>query len=130
MDPHAQYETPDILVVEDEESVRNALVRFLGKRFGRATGAANLREAQSCLAEGDFDAFVVDLGLPDGDGLELVNEKRCQHTLVISAVLDPERIRAAGVLEFLAKPVRLADLESGLRRIASNLRPAPDREAL
>lgn len=129
MADQTQNPTPGILVVEDENAVRTALVRFLGKRFGRATGACNLNEARRYLADGEFDALVVDLGLPDGSGLDLIDAGRCARTLVISAVLDLERIRAAGVQEFLPKPIRLTDLEAGLRRIASTLDLAPDREA-
>lgn len=106
-----------ILVVEDEPSVRDALVRFLERAFGSATPAASLTQAKEQLRFEDFDVFVVDLGLPDGDGLDLIDSTRSGRTLIISANPDVDRIHAAGVRAVLQKPLRLTDLATQVHRL-------------
>lgn len=113
------------MVVEDEPLVRRALVDFLERAFGSTTPAASLTQAREQLLFEDFDVLVVDLGLPDGDGLDLVDSTRSGRTLIISANPDVDRIHAAGVRAVLQKPLRLTDLAAQVDRLVAQIALAP-----
>jgi two-component system phosphate regulon response regulator PhoB len=120
-----------ILVVEDEGPVRDVL-RFSLERAGyNVTGAAN---ARSALSELDFflpDLVVLDLGLPDMSGLELLSgwrsdERTRTMPVVVLSGRGEERDRIAGLRsgadDYISKPFSrdelLARIETVLRRAA------------
>lgn len=61
-----------ILIVDDEEPIRKLLLAFLTRRGYTVEAAATLAEARAALAEKGFNLAIVDLLLPDGDGMDLV----------------------------------------------------------
>jgi len=101
-----------VLVVEDDgdhaELVRLAVDRSSGWAVRRVVGT--LADARTALAEDDFDAVIVDMMLPDGDGLDLVREAKeaapDRPVLVLTSLseknLGDEAIRR-GAAEFLEK---------------------------
>ncbi len=123
----SERQQPAILVVED--SPRNmALIRaILARRQYRVALAATLAEARTRIAEVTPDLILLDIRLPDGNGLDLVRELRSDPTrqgikvLVVSAsVLPADRsaVVAAGCDGFMAKPLHPAEL---LAEIEMNL---------
>lgn len=116
--------TVNILLVEDHASFRQALA-FVFERepeFTVAAQAGSLAEARAAF-EG-IDVAVVDLGLPDGDGAELISElasyNRKVTTLVLSASLDPaEFARAveAGASGVLHKATGIKEIVEAVRRL-------------
>ncbi|MEA2468978.1 MAG: hypothetical protein QOJ57_3104, partial [Thermoleophilaceae bacterium] len=92
-------EATRILLVEDHTAVREAIAGMLAREPGlEVVGqAASLAEARTMLA--DVDVAVVDLGLPDGYGGDLITELRAANpqgqALVLSASLDPTEIARA-----------------------------------
>jgi CheY-like chemotaxis protein len=87
-----------ILCVEDHADTCDLLTFLFGKQGYRAECAATSREA---LARHDgFDLYVIDHGLPDGDGFELCRSILRRHpnarVVIYSAGVDPERHKAAG----------------------------------
>jgi CheY-like chemotaxis protein len=122
-----------VLVVEDEP-VNRALLRAV---FSRAreqayavdlTEAVNLGAARQALRDADFDVIILDVRLPDGNGLDLARELAAARgnarpkVLIMSAsVLKSDRDAAitAGGDAFLPKPFRLGDLTAVLDRFAS-----------
>ncbi len=110
-----------VLVVDDEATLLKNVARSLragGFEVITAPDCANAREA---LSRSHVDALCLDINLPDGNGLELLEEIRRTApdlpTIVISGAASPEnKSRAAqlGVHEFLEKPLRLADLKAAL----------------
>lgn len=116
---------PEILLVEDEPANR-ALIRAIIARANRAElrgivlhEAASIAEARSLLASHPVDIVLVDVRLPDGNGLDLAAEIRAHpdtgpaKVVIISAsVLPAERATAlaTGVDAFLAKPFDPSDL--------------------
>jgi two-component system, OmpR family, KDP operon response regulator KdpE len=119
-----------ILVVEDE-SANLELVRAsldsLGDPFLRSSvidGASSLGEARAALAEKVFDLVLLDLWLPDGDGLSLAREVRAAGRkkpliVVISGSAQPAEQAAAlkTADEFLLKPFEPASLVATIDRL-------------
>jgi CheY-like chemotaxis protein len=112
-------EAPLILAVEDE--VRNAalLQAVLGPAGYRLVVVGSLAEARAWLADGRPDLVLLDIGLPDGSGLELARELRAESgtvglpIVVASARVlagDREAAEQAGCDVFLAKPLRPREL--------------------
>lgn len=116
---------PRILLVEDEPANR-ALVRAIIARSDRPGlrgivlhEAATIAEARSVLARHEVDIALVDVRLPDGNGLDLATELRAHPgagpakiVIVSASVLPVERTSAlaTGADAFLAKPFDPADL--------------------
>lgn len=112
---------PLILAVEDD--ARNvALLRAILERAGyRLAIAGSLAEARAWLADRQPDLILLDVGLPDGSGLELADDlkhrTRGPSTPIVALsarVLAADRAAAAeaGCDAFLAKPLRTAELLS------------------
>jgi two-component system nitrate/nitrite response regulator NarL len=116
------------LLVEDHASFRQALA-FMFEReeeFVVAGQAGTLAEAYEFIRrEPDgVDVAIVDLGLPDGDGFELIEElssaEREVTTLVLSASLEPARFAhavEAGASGVLHKAASISDIVEGVRRL-------------
>jgi DNA-binding NarL/FixJ family response regulator len=100
-----------ILLVEDHAVYRNALALLMGYEpdLEVVAQAGSLAEAREAL-DGRFDVAVLDLGLPDGDGRELISELRQANSgvsvLVLSATIMAEHfeeVRRAGADAVLTK---------------------------
>ena len=113
-----------ILLVEDHEPTRRTLAQLLRRRNYSVSSAASLAEAREQAAGATFDLVVSDLGLPDGDGTELMAELRDRFGLRGIALTgygmeeDISRCRAAGFVAHLTKPIRVESLELALRRLS------------
>jgi DNA-binding NarL/FixJ family response regulator len=91
-----------ILVVEDDVSFREVFKRAIGDALAAElldvafVGAGSISEARALLKEGGLDAALIEVRLPDGDGLDLVEEINDggvgspMPTLVLTAFLDPK----------------------------------------
>jgi DNA-binding response OmpR family regulator len=114
---------PHILVVEDDPRVRSALVRALTER-GYATSSAStgMSGLEVAVAERP-DLVVVDLGLPDIDGYEVLRMLRAvsQVPVVVATAReeDAEIVRAldAGADDYLVKPFTSGQLEARIRAV-------------
>jgi CheY-like chemotaxis protein len=110
-----------ILLVEDHEPTRKTLERLLKRRNYGVVSAGSLSEARARAAEVGFDLVISDVGLPDGDGAELMAELRDRFGLKGVALTgygmeeDVARCRSAGFVAHLTKPIRVESLESALR---------------
>jgi DNA-binding response OmpR family regulator len=114
-----------ILLVDDDDSLRAMLVEQLAVdgEF-TATEATTLAEAERAMSEPDarFDALLLDVGLPDGDGRDLcLRLRRMGHKLPIIMLtgadeeMDVVRGLDSGANDYIAKPFRLAELLARLR---------------
>ena len=99
-----------VLLVEDHEDSR-VLSRLLQHCGHEVAMAPSMETACALLQSKPFDALISDLGLPDGDGLELVGKARELQTIPITIALtarisQQDRVvaREAGFDHFLAKP--------------------------
>ena len=124
-----------LLIVEDEPEI-SAFILQAVREAGFAADAA--KDGQSALAlaeEGVYDAFVVDLGLPDLDGLEVIDGLRGRGVrapvLILSArrsVEDRVRGLEQGGDDYLPKPFAVAELIARLRALLRRA-SGPAREA-
>ena len=127
----------DLLVVEDNEV--NAMVAsgLLARAGHKAIIASTGLEALTLFDTRDFDVVLMDLRLPDFDGLEVVRRirasadaKKARTPIIVQSAhvlaSDVEACVAAGVNEFVGKPFKLERLQAALRRVAS---PAALRRA-
>jgi len=127
-----------VLLIEDDRELRTTLCQSLRIEGYEVQTAASLAEAQALLKHGgDFDLLLLDLGLPDGEGSDLLRELRREHStpvLVISArEQDGQKISLLddGADDYLVKPfsVRelLARMRVALRHRGVHTRPALTR---
>jgi CheY-like chemotaxis protein len=119
-----------VLLVEDNAVNQRLMQKVLTNLGCQWTGAENGRRAVEELkrAEGNFDVVLMDLHMPEVDGLTAIAEIRSGHaglrakTVWIAALTadarDDQRARAseAGANDYLVKPVRLPDIEAAFRR--------------
>lgn len=110
-----------ILVVDDEAAIRELLRTTLEAEGYGVHVASTMREGMTLAANRRVDLFLVDLGLPDGDGVELVRNIRSwtqRPILVLSArTHESQKVDAldAGADDYLTKPFGVAELHARLR---------------
>ena len=101
-----------IFVVDDHHAMRTVLLRLLERASGLCScgSAASAGEALLLIPSAQPDLVLVDISLPDGDGLDLIHEIRVRwpslRTLALSGHDQPAYIqaaRAAGASGFLSK---------------------------
>lgn len=120
---------PHILVIDDEPQIRRALRAALGSQGYVVEGAATGGEGLAAAAAQAPDLVVVDLGLPDMDGVRLVERLRAwsQVPIIVLSVRDAERTKVealdVGADDYLVKPFGVAEL---LARVRAALRRARD----
>jgi two-component system KDP operon response regulator KdpE len=113
---------PRVLVVDDEDQILRGLRVILRDAGFESIPAGNVREALDAAAVRPPDAAIVDLVLPDGDGIDLTRRLREWSSipiLVLSAVGDEaEKVRAleAGADDYVVKPFGPKELVARLQR--------------
>ncbi|SFS51633.1 response regulator transcription factor [Saccharopolyspora flava] len=111
-----------VLLVEDDDGVANALVDVLDSHGHRTTRVA--RGADALLQHREHDLVLLDLGLPDTDGLEVLRKLRRIGPIpvVVLTARGEERsvVRGlrSGADDYLVKPVRMAELLARIEAVA------------
>jgi DNA-binding response OmpR family regulator len=113
-----------LLVVEDDLAIQGFLERALAEAGYSVDTASDAKTGELKALEGVHDAFIIDLGLPDMDGLDLIGRCRAQGSrapvLILSARRSvDERVRGLeqGGDDYLTKPFALAELLARLRNL-------------
>jgi DNA-binding response OmpR family regulator len=119
-----------ILIVEDQLRLAEFLRRGLSEQSYTVTCVGTCREARDALCETKYDAIVLDLSLPDGDGLELLREWRqsgfIEPVLILSArdsVQDRIKGLDLGADDYLPKPFSLEELLARMRSLLRRQSP-------
>jgi len=123
-----------VLVAEDNEFNAELLEQLLGRRGHRVRVARNGREALVLTEIGAFDLLLLDIHMPELDGFQVVRAVRERerttggHLPVIALTArsrqeDREQCLAAGMDEFLAKPIQAADLWTKIEALLSSQQP-------
>lgn len=122
------------LIAEDDELVGRLLVRALSAH-GETELVTTIAGARSALESRSFTAVVVDVGLPDGSGLDLIGDARMRDpsvaVLVVSGEVDARRLATAHRLDasYLLKPVDTQQLDLFAVRTCSRRRERGARVA-
>jgi len=120
---------PTVLVVEDDRGIATQLVRGLSRAGYRVDHVMTGREA---LAWGEPDVMLLDLELPDGDGVQVCRRMRERSDAAIIVVTahgeEPDRVLAldAGADDYLVKPFGLAELQARIRAVLRRIRPGSE----
>ena len=113
-----------LLLVEDEQEIQSFLKHALTEAGYEVEAVADGKTAERMAAEKEFDVLVVDLGLPDQDGINLILQLRQRGlrapVMILSArrsVDDRVRGLEQGGDDYLTKPFALAELLARLRNL-------------
>jgi len=120
-----------LLLVEDDTAIRGLLETALAEAGYQVDAVGNAASAESLALTGTHDVMVIDLGLPDGDGLDLIQRCRAQGSnapvLILSARRSvDERVQGLerGGDDYLTKPFALAELLARLRNLTRRVAPS------
>lgn len=113
-----------VLIVEDEEIIRNTLSEFLTGEGFEVTMAAKVEEGLEAVKKQDFHVAICDIQLPDGDGIRLMKQMhRINPSLFVLIITAYGTVESAveafkgGAFDYLTKPVIFDDLVHKLRRV-------------
>lgn len=113
-----------ILIIEDEPAMRDSMMRSLKQEQYVVETAVNYTEAQEKLGIYEYDCVLLDINLPDGHGLslleELKKENKKEGVIIVSANNSLEnKIEGLdlGADDYLAKPFHLAELHARVKSV-------------
>jgi two-component system, NtrC family, response regulator AtoC len=115
---------PRALIIEDDPDFRESLAALVSREGYETVEAGSIAEARAALAANRPDVALVDLGLPDGSGLELLRREEDAPPVELVVVTGNATVETAvaalreGALDYLVKPIDRARLRSVLSHVA------------
>lgn len=135
--PRMDWPTSAVLVVDDEEGMRNFLVKTLASRCGQVMAASSAEDGETLVAQQRFDLIVLDISLPGKRGLDWLRELREQgnscEVILITAFADLDTAIEAlriGASDFILKPFRLTQLLNAVKHSLERARLARENYVL
>ena len=126
---------PTVLIIEDDQAIRQGLTSFLADAGHSVESLGAGMDGVQRVAEGDFDVVVLDLGLPDVDGGQVLKMIRSVSgvPVIVATARDEEaeivRILRDGADDYVVKPFSGAQLqariEAIMRRVATGTHRGP-----
>jgi DNA-binding response OmpR family regulator len=114
-----------VLIIEDEKTLAYEMETFLKKNFYVCDLAHTAAKAAVCIEENQYDFILIDLGLPDGEGLNLLPKAKKHNPDAAYIILTArgnleDRIKGLdlGADDYLPKPFSLLELQSRMQAIA------------
>jgi len=111
-----------LLLVEDDHLVAQGLCRSLRQEGFSVEHSATVKHALQCLGSGEIELVILDLGLPDGDGSQILKHIKAQKKVIPVVILtarssidDKVQGLDMGADDYLAKPFEPAELFARLR---------------
>jgi two-component system OmpR family response regulator len=122
-----------ILVIEDDSDGSAVLIQGLAESGQEAVCAPDFETGLALATKGGFDALIVDRGLPDGDGIDIVAALRAQKIMtpvIFLTALNEVDDRIAGLRaggdDYIAKPFSFLELLARLEAITRRKEAIPD----
>ncbi|MGH3274507.1 MAG: response regulator transcription factor [Streptosporangiaceae bacterium] len=118
-----------VLVVEDDPGIASQLVRALSRSGYQVS---HVGTGERALCSPDPDVVLLDLGLPDADGVEVCRRLRQRSGTAIIVITaygeETDRVTAldAGADDYLVKPLGLSELQARIRAVLRRTRPGGD----
>lgn len=115
---------PHILIVDDDVDALNTLAQLVELEGFSTDAAADLQQARDCMARKRPDVVLLDLVLPDGDGMELFQDMESRANTEIVLITGHASIETSvqalrlGAADYLIKPINMRQLKAVLSRIA------------
>lgn len=126
-----------VLIVDDEEAIRDILSRVLDSEGYKCTVAADGREALQKSSGQEFDVVLLDIRMPELSGMEVLPQIVADHpdacVLMTTAVGDaPTAVEALnlGACDYLTKPFNLDDLSTRVEEALESKRQTTQRNSL
>ncbi len=120
-----------ILIVEDDPAQRLLLVGYLARTGFKLLEAGKVSEAEAWMGQGIVDLVLLDLNLPDGDGLDLARKLHsCEVPVVIVSSRDADRVVGLeiGVDDFVSKPYNPRELVARVINLVRRCHRMPSHE--
>lgn len=119
---------PRLLIVEDEDDIRDPLARYLARRGFDITAVRSAERARRALAKAEFDLLIVDIMLPGESGLSLMEEVRATNSLPVIMVTarteTADRIAGLerGADDYVCKPFDAGELAARAKAVLGRVR--------
>ncbi len=113
-----------VLIIEDEQKLRDVILRYFKNQSYLCDIAENFKTGLRKLISYEYDCVIIDLNLPDGDGIQLVKkirEDRPETAILITSARDSLNDRLAGLEtgsdDYLTKPFHLSELNARVKAV-------------
>ncbi len=118
MEGRLNMKAPRILVLDDESTLRTAVFRLLDRKGYTAVTSQKIEEARLlCQGDNSFDLAIIDMNLPDGDGIDFMKELKTIYPKIQVIILTgfgtvemAVKATQQGAYHFLTKPFSLEEL--------------------
>jgi two-component system, OmpR family, KDP operon response regulator KdpE len=125
---------PQLLLIEDDDRIRSALIRALSERGHVVTSAPNGMTGLQSVVDQTPDLVVLDLGLPDIDGAQLLRMIRSvsQVPVIVATARDDDSVVVsvldAGADDYVVKPFSAETLDARIRAVLRRTTVSPEAE--
>ncbi len=113
-----------ILLVEDDAVLKDLISRQLAHIGYRILSAKGWYEAETALQKAEPDLIILDMRLPDANGLDLIEKLATDHTVIVltayASIQNAVSAVKSGAVAYLSKPVNLEELELEVARALEN----------
>ena len=121
----------EVLIVEDDYSIQKGIVDFMQENGIKCTMVNCVKEARNLIERYLYQVILLDLGLPDGDGLDLITEIKTlwpQTGIIVISARDKLEDRVDGLNlgadDYLVKPFHLAELSARIHAVLRRKSPS------